>query len=164
MAAPAILLDAPLAGFVRGGVSTLLSSCRLGRIPTMARGLGCRVADDRRGVDVFLAATPGAALLDDVRHSGMLAVVFSQPSTHRTVQLKGTDAHVVPVEAGDAADIARYIDAFVAEVESIGYAGAIIRTLLACPMDDVVALRFTIAAAFSQTPGPGAGAPLAARP
>ena len=31
-------------------------------------------------------------MLDDIAANGMIAVVFSQPSTHRTIQLKGTDA------------------------------------------------------------------------
>jgi hypothetical protein len=156
------LLDSAHAEFISGGVSISLAACRPGALPNMARGLGCRVSAGLDTLTVFLAATPGAALLDDVRRTGCIAVVFSQPSTHRTVQFKGADARIVPLEAGDGERASRYVEAFVAELSALGYPGEVIRTMLECEPDDVVALAFTISAAFSQTPGPKAGEPLAA--
>lgn len=153
-------LDPSLAEFFRRGISIGLASCRPGAIASMARGTGCRLDPDLRSVTVLLAATPGAALLDDVRRTGRIAVVFSLPASHQTVQLKGSDARIVPVEADDPERAARYVDAFAAEVSALGYPGETLRALLACEFDDLVAIRFTIDAAFSQTPGPRAGEPL----
>ena len=127
----------------------------------MARCTGCRIAPDRRTVTLILAATPGAALLDDVRRSGLIAAVFSQPSTHYTLQLKGTDARIVPLEPGDVELVQRYVDAFVAELTPFGYPEPFVRAFLGSMPDDLAAVHFTISAAFSQTPGPQAGAPLA---
>ena len=165
MAAPApVLIDAEQARLISGGVGMSAATCRPGALPNMARCTGCRVSADRRSITLLLAATPGAALLDDVRRTSSIAAVFSQPSTHYTLQLKGTDARIVPPERGDAALVARYVDAFVAELTPFGYSETIVRAFLASMPDDIAAIEFTISAAFSQTPGPQAGEPLAGVP
>jgi hypothetical protein len=158
--APA-LLDAEQAAFICGGVGVSAATCRAGALPSMARATGCRVSADRRIVTLLMAATPGAAVLDDVRRGGAIAVVFTLPSTHRTLQLKGNDARIVPLERGDPDLVERYVRAFAADVAAFGFSEAYMRALLACPADDLVGVQFTIAAAFSQTPGPRAGEPLA---
>jgi hypothetical protein len=155
------LIGAEQAAFICGGVGVSAATCRPGALPNMARATGCRVSADRRVVTLLVAATPGAAALDDVRRTGAIAVVFTQPSTHRTLQLKGNDARIVPLERGDLDLVERYVRAFAADVAPFGFSAAYMRALLACPTDDLVAVQFTIAAAFSQTPGPRAGEPLA---
>ena len=164
MAQPApALIGADQADFIVGGVGASAATCRPGALPNMARCIGCRVAPDRRSVTLLLAATPGAALLDDVRRTGAIAAVFSQPSTHRTLQLKGNDARIVPTEAGDPELARRYVEAFVAQLAPFGYPEAGVRAFLACSHDDLAAVQFTICAAYSQTPGPHAGEPLPVR-
>lgn len=148
------------AAFICGGVGMSVSTCRPGALPTMARCTGARIAPDRRIVTILLAATPAAAFLDDLRRTGTIAAVFSRPSTHRTLQLKGSDARIVPIETGDAERALRYVDAFAAEVVPFGYPEPLIRAFLASPADDLTAVQFTVSAAFSQTPGPQAGEPL----
>ena len=51
----------------------------------------------------------------------MIAVVFSQPSTHRTIQLKGRDARPTRVAAGDRAVVERTLAGWIQELTSIGY-------------------------------------------
>ena len=163
MAASApVLIDAAQARLISGGVGISATTCRPGALPNMARCTGCRVSSDRRSITLLLAATPAGALLDDVRRTASIAAVFSQPSTHYTLQLKGTDARIVPLEPGDAALAAGYVDAFVAELTPFGYPEPTVRAFLASVPDDLAAIQFTIGAAFSQTPGPRAGEPLAA--
>jgi hypothetical protein len=98
-----------------------------------------------------------APVLAHVRETGRIAAVFSRPSTHRTLQLKGRDARVEPVPPADLPIVARYRDAFVTELVAIGYAEELIRTLLDFPDDELVMLSFTPQEAYSQTPGPNAG-------
>ena len=162
MAQPApVLIGADQADFIVGGVGISASTCRPGALPNMARCTGCRVSPDRRAITLLLAATPGAALLDDVRRTGAIAAVFSQPSTHHTLQLKGNDGRIVPLEPGDQALAERYVDAFVAQLTPFGYPESVVRAFLASAPDDLAAVQFTVSAAFSQTPGPHAGEPLA---
>ncbi len=153
-------IDAELAAFIEGGVSILAASRDARCVPNLARALGCRVAPGRRRVTLFLLASKSAPLLADFRANGAIAVVFSQPSSHRTVQLKGTDAGIAAVDEADAVRIARNREAFVRELTSMGYDASLPATLLAGARGDVVAVAFTVSAAFVQTPGPAAGTPL----
>ncbi len=156
---------APLIGpdevaFLSAGVGMSVASCRPGALPNLSRCTGVRISPDLRTVTLLMGATPAAAVLDDIRRTGAIAAVFSQPSTHKTLQLKGSDARIVPTEPGDEALAQRYVDAFVAELVPFGYPAAVIRAFLTCTPEDLVAVQFTLTAAFSQTPGPQAGEPL----
>jgi hypothetical protein len=155
------LIDAEHAAFLAtAGVSISVGACNAERLPSLTRAIGCRIADDRSRVTVFVIVAQSREVLDDVRANGRIAVVFSEPHTHRTVQLKGEDAVAEGLIDGDRARIERYRDAFTAELGALGYSPLFTRTLLDCSGGEVVAVSFTPAAAFSQTPGPKAGAPL----
>lgn len=157
---PTSLLGIDEAAFICGGVGMNAATCRPGALPNMAKCTGARVSEDRRTVTILLAATPAAAFLDDIRRTGAIAAVFSQPSTHKTLQLKGSDARIVPTDPGDLTIVRRYVDAFVGQLVVFGYPEALMRAFLACSPEDLVAVQFTVSAAYSQTPGPQAGEPL----
>jgi hypothetical protein len=159
---PPPLLDAGHAAFVTGGVSIIAASTDAANVPSVERAIGCKVSADRRRVTIFVAASSARALVADIRRAGRVAVVFSDPPTHRALQLKGTDAEVVRVQPADHRVVAAYRAAFAAAIGSIGHPPELARAALACPPDEVVAIAFTPAAAFVQTPGPRAGAPVAA--
>jgi hypothetical protein len=160
---PDPLIDEELAAFLQSGVSVHAASRDAGNVPDMVRCLACRVAADRRRVTVFLLASQCGAMLGDFAANGAIAFVASQPSTHRTVQLKATDAVVGTPQPGDEELVARQHAGFEADLVKLGYAPALPRTLVANDWPDVVAVTFTPTAAFVQTPGPGAGAPLAGK-
>jgi hypothetical protein len=151
------LIDAQRAQFVSGGVSIIAASRGPDNWPAVARAAGSRVSSDGRRITLFVAASQGPALLQAVRATGAISAVFSQPSTHRTIQMKGDDAAVGALESGDLDLIGRYADAFVAEVCPLGYTEALVRALIWAPDEDFVAVCFTPTSAFDQTPGPRAG-------
>lgn len=159
--AEAPLIDEELAAFLQSGMSLHVASRGAGLEPRVARAVGCRVSPDRRLVTVFVLASQAGPLLGDFAANGDIAFVASYPSTHRTVQLKGRDARPVPLDPADESLVARQADAFVADLAKLGYEEALPRSLLAGECADVVAVAFTPLQAFAQTPGPGAGAPLA---
>lgn len=154
------LLDPEDAAFVAGGVTISVASCDGARRPSVGRALGCRVAPDRSRMTLFLARQPNAPLLADIARSRGVAACFSEPSTHRTIQLKGDDAVVATVDARDLTLMQVQIDAKVAELVPLGYTERLVRNVFHGAADDVVAVSFTPAAAFMQTPGPKAGKPL----
>jgi hypothetical protein len=155
-----VAIDSTHLALMRGAASIHVASRNADNVASVARALGCRVADDVSRVTTFLWAAQARDVLADLQDCREVAVVFSRPSTHRTIQLKGEDACVGPLAPGDLERIGAYVEAFVQELSSIGYAEAIGRTLLAFDPADVVAVSFTPDAAFRQTPGPDAGAPL----
>lgn len=145
-----------------GQVSIIVASRDARLQPHLMRAAGCRVAPDLRRVTLLVPEASGRALLDDLRTCGRLAVVFTQPSTNRTLQLKGDDAVVAPCGPDDAALAAQYLRGFVDEVGQLGFPALVAHTIVG-QGEPQVAVHFSIAAAFDQTPGPTAGAALCPR-
>lgn len=128
-----------------------------GNVPAVTRAYGCAVSSDRRKVTVFVGETAAAAVLRCVQENGSIAVVCSHPSTLRTLQLKGTDAQVLPLKPADATHIERWRRTFTEELEAHGFTPPFTRTLADLAKQPLVAIRFTLAAIFDQSPGPTAG-------
>ena len=149
-------LEIALAAFIQGAVSVVVASRNAALVPDVVRGCGCRVSRDRRQVTVLIEPARASSLLDDVAANGLVAVVFSQPSTHRTIQLKGTDARVVPVTAADRTAVKQHLRAWSGDLAGIGYTLEFARAVHG-GTGKLTAIRFTPSAAFQQTPGPGAG-------
>ena len=142
---------------MRSGVSISVASCGRNGMPQLVRAIGCRVSDDGQRVTVFVPDAKSQAVQRDIFATGAIAVAFTQPSTHRTMQLKSRDARVSALQADDAQLVEAYRDAFVAEVKAMGHHETMVRTLLSCPPEQLVALSFCPSEAYSQTPGPNAG-------
>ncbi|HVL76063.1 MAG TPA: hypothetical protein VM406_08605 [Noviherbaspirillum sp.] len=151
------VLDADSAAFLALGCSINAGAYGADRIPVTARCCGCNVTPDRTALTVFLSSRQGAAVVRAVRDNGAIAVVFSQPSTHRTLQIKGRDALVVLPEPEDLDRVARYRHAFGEELRACGYDPLLAHTILSHPPADIVGLRFSPSEVYLQTPGPKAG-------
>jgi len=151
------LADEANFALLRTGYMVTVASRDAAHVPSVARALGCRVSPDRRGMTVFLLASQSATLLRDVRETGAIAAVFSQPSTHRTIQLKGSNAAVGAIEPGDVELIDANAAAALADLVLSGFPESFGRTIFAYDAPDVVAVGFTPSTAFVQTPGPQAG-------
>jgi hypothetical protein len=90
----------------------------------------------------------------------MISATFTLPKTHRTLQFKGNDARIAPLDEHDRAAIDAYRTSFAAVICPLGFADRFAQAFLATPADEV-AIEFTPAEAFQQTPGPAAGARIA---
>ena len=155
------LLDEGAAAFLhRSGISITAASRDSRNVSRIGRCLGCRVTADRRRVTVFIPSEQYGAFFGALSESRAIAVVFSYPTTHQTLQLKGIDATVGPITAGDAEIVARHVENFVEELGALGYPRDVVRTSQWSEVGELRAVTFTPTAAFEQTPGPGAGAPL----
>ncbi len=151
------LLDEANADFIQHHVAINVAARNAGNVPALTRALGCRVSPDRRRVTVFVAPARTGALLEYLRANGAVAAVFSRPSTHQTLQLKGTDAVVAPIADGDRERLTAYRDSFVEELRRIGHAPPFGAAVISAPGDDAVGVTFTPTAVFIATPGPNAG-------
>lgn len=155
------LLDPALAAFIASRISVQIAACD-GRGPaTLVRGLGCRVSDDLRTVTVLMPRSQALPVLAAIEANGRVAAVFSEPETHRTVQLKGVDARVEAATAEDEAGLLPYAAAMAARLAPFRVPEIYARTLFSGSADDLVAVSFTPSQGFGQTPGPRAGMPLA---
>ncbi|MFT3733708.1 MAG: hypothetical protein QM776_01505 [Rhodocyclaceae bacterium] len=155
------LITDELAAFIHKGVSLAAASRDANLQPSMARAYGCHISPDRRRVTLILSQKQSAALLADITASGQIALAITEPSTHRTYQLKGSDAAIVPLRPFDHASCDSHLTAFIREVMPLGFTESLLRAVMDTPIDDRVAVSFTPSDAFSQTPGASAGARLA---
>ena len=160
----AIALPEDIATFIQSGVSMTLASRDDRFVPSIAKGVGCRVSPGRDAVTVLVFANAAEELLRDVAHCSKLAAVFSRPSTNRTLQIKGSNVTTAPAGPADVALTRRYIVLLAEELRPLGWSADYVHDVFWHDPVHLVALHFTPEGAFQQTPGPGAGAALCLGP
>lgn len=156
------LLSPELIAMIDKGVSVIVSSRDAALRPSLMRAVGSSIAPDGSEITVFLARSQSAALLHDLAATGRIAVVFSSPSTHRSVQVKGHGISGRAATKDDLPQLRRYLQSMEYEICSIGYRVELVHAMLAYELDDLAAISFRPAEAYDQTPGPKAGAQIVA--
>lgn len=154
---PVVLLPPEIAEFVQSGLSITVASRDERLVPSIAKGVGCRIAPERDRVTVFVFAPGAERLRADIERCGRIAVTFSQPSTHRTVQVKGSDARVAPAAPTDLALVRRHLALFADDLRPLGWEAAFVTATFWHDDGELLAIGFTPECAFQQTPGPAAG-------
>jgi hypothetical protein len=156
------LLTEAVAAFMQRHTSMNVAARDAQNRPAIARGLGCRVSDDRLRITVFLSTTHSAQVLQCLRENGVIAMAVTRPKTHETYQFKGRVLDIAPLSDEDRAAMAAYQDSLVEELGNIGYRPEFTRMLVAGG-EDGVAVVFEPLEMFNQTPGPKAGEKLGER-
>lgn len=156
----ALPVSLDLIDFLGGPVSIKVGSCSLGHLPSVAQAFACKVSPCRQEVIVFLSDSRSATVLRDLRAGGAIAVAFSRPATHRTIQLKARTARLEPLQPGDQELIDLHGRRTAAELVSLGYPPLFSEALMALGTTDAVRVCVTPELAFDQTPGVEAGRPM----
>ena len=156
-AAPRRFIPDEHVDFLVPGVSVLVASRDARMVPSLSRGVACRVSADRRSLTVLLRRSRAETLLDDIATCGRVASCHSLPRTHRTIQLKGRDACIEAALPDDLALAAAFAKGFCEQLLPFGYTESYVRAMLHTTAEDLVAVRFTPTEIYSQTPGPEAG-------
>ena len=153
-------LPADLVAMIAAGVSVIVGSRDAALRPSLMRAVGSQVDAASQRITVYLARAQSRQLLQDLAATGQIAVVFSQPSTHRTLQVKAGQVEIRNAVAEDQPVLAAYLLAMEHEIQQVGFGPPVTRAMLAHRHEDVVAVSFTAQQAFDQTPGPQAGSAL----
>lgn len=146
--------------FLESGVSITAGSRDARCVPSMARVLACRVDDDGSTVRLWLARNQSEQLRLDCRNNDCIAVVFSQPTTHRTLQVKGNNVAEAPAKTPAATLVDEHRMTFGNELEQVGHNRCFTDALTAVT-GELVMVQFTVLELYDQTPGPDAGRKLA---
>jgi hypothetical protein len=150
-------LDPGLIAMMARGMSVHVGSRDAQLRPSAMRAMGSSLDAAGGTVTVYLARRQAQQLLADIAETGAIAVMFSSPSTHRTVQLKSGAATSRPAGESDRPVLESYLAAMEQEILRVGYPPAITRALLAFDIADLAAVTFAPEQVFEQTPGPKAG-------
>lgn len=138
------------------GIGVSVASRDANGLPDLVRALGA-TRDASGTITVYVSGRDARHVLDNLRGNGAIAVVFSQPTTHRTVQVKASQ---VTIEAGRDADAAiahQRIRAMAGELERHGYERGFTERMLSFDPADLTLVRLRPEEIFDQTPGPQAG-------
>ena len=154
------LLSTEHIALIASGVSTIVASRDVQRRPSLMRAVGASITPEGDRITVYLNRSASQQLLADLQATGHIAVVFSEPSTHRTVQVKASQIQLRDGLATDTDLLQRYLSAMELQLKHVGFGPHYARIMLAHRPEGVVAVSFTPEQAYDQTPGPKAGARL----
>lgn len=146
-----------LAPLLEGLVAVHVATRDAALVPDEVMAAAAVPGPDGRCVTVYLPLAISETALANLRENGEIAVVLSQPLTHRTVQLKGRVEELRAAREDERAEVERLAAAFDAEVAAIGLPPAALRRRNRWPC---AAATFAVREAYEQTPGPRAGEPL----
>ena len=152
-----VQLDAATAEFVAGVTSMSIATRNAQLQPAVGKALGCLVSGDRRRLTVLIDSQRSARVVADIAAGSPLAVVFSLPATHRTVQIKGERGTLAAATPTQQVRSRMHCDAIVEHLVALGYAEAALHAMFSYEPEAVLALFFAPTAVFAQTPGPRAG-------
>lgn len=157
MDATPLTLSAAQAEFIIGPLSIYAASSNSEGQASMSRVLACLVDDARRKVTLLLHPLQAAALLRDIAASGRIAAVFNEPASHKTLQLKSSNAQIVSAPPDAEALAQAHVRDFAAAVNPAGFTSELVQAILRGTPGPLAAVRFAPQACFEQTPGPKAG-------
>jgi hypothetical protein len=146
-----------LAAFLESGLSIHIATCSGGLEPRGSRVAAVKVDADGTHLTAFVPKIASRPILADLEANPHVAVGFGRPTDDRACQVKG---EFVQSRAGRPAErelVVRQWNGLMSELAQIGFSVRIADGWTTWP---VVAVRLRVTALFSQTPGPGAGAPM----
>jgi len=153
------VIDLALAAFFEGPVMMIFATRGAAGGPAIGRGVGGRVVADGREVEFYAGGRQWAEALGSLSVGDPVALTFCRPADYRTFQLKGPLLAIAPASPADAERSAAYSDAMGEGLRALGLADVQLAQFLRPA--DLLTLRVRPTAIFAQTPGPGAGEPLA---
>ena len=154
-----VAVPGKLAPLLEGLVAVHVATRDAALVPDEVMAAAALLEPDGRSLTVYLPDATSATALANLRENGQIAVVLSQPLTHRTVQLNGRVETIRPAGEDEREAVERFAAAFDAEVAAIGLPPAALRRRNRWPC---TAATFAVREGFEQTPGPRAGEPLVA--
>lgn len=152
-------LTAELAAFMQSGISIILASVDDDGSPLPGKAQGCRV-DPSGTVRVTIIAQPYARLLGALSRGHPVALTFSRPEDHRSIQIKSASARLVEPEREDREAALVQGAGLSDQLVLVGYDRAFSDAYVSCEHSDLAVIAFVPEHAFVQTPGPGAGTTL----
>ncbi|MGS1011759.1 hypothetical protein [Achromobacter anxifer] len=138
--------------------SLRLGSCDRDGNPHVCRALAADMLPDGR-ILVLMAEHAAPLVVAAIRETAQIAMLATSPRTNRTLHIKGCDARVEPALASHAELLALRRHTLTQELAEVdGFAGApFLDHWYGVAVHELVALRYTVAGAWDQTPGPHAG-------
>jgi len=95
--APLFQLSKDHAALMESGVGIIMASRDAQNRPFLGRAIGCRVSLDSGQVKIFFSRRKYPSLLDAIRRTGAIAASFSEPTSHKSLQIKAMGAELAAI-------------------------------------------------------------------
>lgn len=154
------MISADLAPLLESGVSILVGTRDANLVSECTRGLGARVDAGGAELTTFVSEPLAGRTLENVADNGRIAVCFTRPIDHYSIQVKGRVIEVREASAEELLLVDRYRAAIARTLAEIGLPTRFTMRIASRPC---WAVRLAPETMFVQTPGPGAGNPLSLR-
>jgi len=152
-----VTIEPELATFLQEGLAIHIATRNDKLEPWGSRVTAIKIDDDREHATVFVPEVAAKRIVADLESNGQVALGFVRPADERACQLKGVFVDSRPAAAGERGFVMDQWDRCLAGFEIVGYPRVATDRWTMWPC---VAIRMRVTSLFSQTPGPGAGAPL----
>ncbi len=153
---PGAGLSDQIVAFIESGGSIVMGVAGPGGQARPGRALAARVIRDGT-IRLIYPEEGNAAITASAQLGGPIAVTFSAPVSHRTVQIKGFFSRTEALEAEDEDCLRRQTDAFALTLAAVGEPPRFVQAFCDYRLSPLRVLSFQAQEAFEQTPGPGAG-------
>jgi general stress protein 26 len=151
------VISADLAAFLEGGVSIHIATRDNDLEPHGASVAAVKVDADGEHITAYLPRIAASQVIADLESNRQAALGFGRPSDDHACQVKGLFLTARAASAQERKLVERQWEAFLKDLMLIGFPRQATEGWRTWPS---VAIRLRVTAIFSQTPGPGAGAPL----
>jgi hypothetical protein len=146
-------IDPGLKNFLESGVATQVGTASASGRPSAVNGWGSRVNGDG-SLTVFIDTVRAATPLANLATNPKVAVVFADPISYRSVQLKGRWRAASRATEDEERWVARHREMLLSNLALIGDNSD---SRANTAWDELTRIDFDVEEAFDQTPGPQAG-------
>jgi hypothetical protein len=152
------VFNSDVMSILEAGTSLIVGTVGADGEPRATRAFALTIVDDDANRVRVVVSADDPVAVDHLR-TGAIAVTAADVRTLRSVQLKGLVTAVEPPTEEDIETMEEHTALFMQAVaESDGHDLGVIRRMLA---EQVVSVEFVVDELFNQSPGPGAGSPVA---
>jgi hypothetical protein len=155
------LIPPEMVELFESGVSIMVGTRDAMKVPEATIAAGASVHPERDRLTLFLPTAGAERTLKNLQENGRIAVGFSSPLDHRTLQVKGSVVELRPAEEGEREVVSRYHAAYAEVLQFVGIPRGTLRRLNVWPAFAVTLVPTDL---FQQTPGPNAGDRLGTNP
>jgi hypothetical protein len=151
-------IPARVTDLVEGGATIFVATRDVALVPRIARAWGVKFSDPDGHLDLCVEAPPGSATRDDLAEDAEIALTFTRPSTHRSLQVKGRVLEVKEPEEAQLELAGHHHASFVLDAASVGLAPRLGSRIF--DRGALLSVSLIPEEHYDQTPGPDAGARL----
>ena len=146
-----------LAQFIKGNIAVFVGAVDADGVPSCCRGIALDTTDNFESATVYVPVATSQDVVANVATTRRIAVVFVEPLSHSSVQLKGVTRGVRVAPPSDQPLVEGALHRFADVLDTIGLPRRITHSMAHWP---AFAIDFSVEEIFDQTPGPKAGSAL----